>query len=144
MAIIRKGDALPTQADAANGYIVSGGKGRIRIGGVFINLSEIPFGSVSTNGGALHLHSDNLSGFEVLGSAFVDLEPGTGPATERLHLGSGSVVDKKLLGGKGTVVMSETGHSDIIVDLGTLSGSIEADATISYTAEGSTVFFYVE
>ena len=144
MAIIRKGDSLPTQATANNGYVISGGRGRIKIGpNTFINLSDFPFDKVT---GGLHLHSANLGGnsFEVLGSAFVDLEAGTSAALHRLHVGAGAVVDKELLGGKGIITLSETGHQDLSVELGTLQGTIDADTTISYTNQGSSIFFYVE
>ena len=157
MAIIRKGDSLPAQATAGNGYVISGGRGRIKVGtGVnetYLNLSDFPFNKVSGNtvagtpgntAGGIHVHEDNLGGFEVLGSAFVDVELGATAAPHRLHIGSSAVSNKELLGGKGTVTLMETGEQDISVKLGTLQGTIEADSTITYVSEGSSAFFYVE
>ena len=145
MAIIRKGDALPAVLGAGQGYVISGGNGRIKIGTgintVYLNLTDFPFEKVT---GGLHVHEDNISGLEVLGSAFIDLVPGSGPAAHRLHTGSSVVTNKELLGGKGTVLLQETGEADVELNLYNFTGTIEAGAAITYIAQGSAAFFYIE
>ena len=144
MAIIRKGDALPTTT-AGNGYVISGGNGRIKIGTgintVYLNLTDFPFDKVT---GGLHVHESNLNGLEVLGSAFIDLEPGGAAAIHRLHIGASTVNNKELLGGKGTIVLQEVGETDVELNLYNFTGTIEADADITYVTQGSAAFFYVE
>ena len=166
MAIFKKGDNLPTAGSNANGFVINGGFGRARIGNVHFNIQDLPFGK--TTAGSIHVLAQNLTGaaatvldlgsaasnFELLGSAYIDLEVGAAAAAERIHIGTGSFGGDTaiaLLGGKGQVDYTDT-HADAdgfdaVINLFNLTGKLETTdaATNSFKGRsGSTLAVFTE
>ena len=123
MAILREGDTIPS--DATNGLVIHGGKGRIQLRGIFINVSDLPIPA-----GGLHLPNGAAETIQILGSSVLSASAGTSPSDTFVHITADAPVTGTdandlltVLGGKGTVVVTEDDEEDIILNLGTLNGS---------------------